>query len=404
MKIAIVSGDDVSARDRADIDNDGCGQLCGALAGHGHDVTAYLRRSNRRTADVATETGYRMVAVCAGPAEALSPPQVLPYVGDWAAELASLWSSDPPDIVHAFGWLGGMAAQLAARQQDLPTVQTFHGLAATTPTMHDSPGVRPCPEQLRLEPLLARNATWATGGSSDELDALARLRRGRGRLSILSTGVDVERYTPVGPALARTDMHRIVCAAPNPLPCNGFDQIIRVLPRLSGAELVVAETTVPETAQDTDWSEQRGELKELAAQLGVSDRVWFMGTVTADELSSVLRSADVVACTPWQSPRATTALQAMASGVAVVAVSVGALADTVVHPVTGLLVPAAHPADLAGALKTLQEQRFRCEGMGATGRLRAESRFGWGRIALDTLHIYDRVNSLRQSRVVANAG
>ncbi|OOK75755.1 group 1 glycosyl transferase domain protein [Mycobacterium kansasii] len=31
---------------------------------------------------------------------------MLPYLGDWAAELAAVWSSDPPDVVHALGWLG----------------------------------------------------------------------------------------------------------------------------------------------------------------------------------------------------------------------------------------------------------------------------------------------------------
>lgn len=401
MRIAIVSGDDVSARDRADVGNGGCNQLCGALAAHGHDVTAYVRRSNRRRTDVGAETGYHMVPVCAGPAEALSPPQVLPYVGDWAAELASAWVSDPPDVVHAFGWLGGMAAQLAAREQGLPTVQSFYGLASTMP---GDPGAGRYPEQLRLEPLLARNATWATGGSSDEVDALARMRRGRAGLSILATGVDVERYTPVGPALARTDMHRIVCAAPNPSPCDGFDQTIRALPKLAGTEVIIAETAAADPLQDTDQAGGRAELEGLATQLGVSDRVRFLGTVAADELPSVLRSADVVTCTPRQSPRATTALQAMASGVAVVAVSVGALADTVVHPVTGLLVRPDQPAELISALKTLQEQSFRREGMGATGRLRAESRYAWSRLALDTLHIYDRVDSLRQSRVVAGTG
>ncbi len=58
-------------------------------------------------------------------------------------------------------------------------------------------------ERERIEPLLARNATWVTGESSVGVDALARFRHGRARLSILSGGVDVERFSPVGPAAAR---------------------------------------------------------------------------------------------------------------------------------------------------------------------------------------------------------
>ncbi|HUH72155.1 MAG TPA: glycosyltransferase [Mycobacterium sp.] len=67
-----------------------------------------------------------------GPRAVASPPKVLPYVGDWADTLGRVWSTDRPDVVHAYGWLGGLATQLAARRQRISTVQTFLGLAATS--------------------------------------------------------------------------------------------------------------------------------------------------------------------------------------------------------------------------------------------------------------------------------
>ncbi|WP_204081558.1 glycosyltransferase [Mycobacterium riyadhense] len=388
MRIAIVHDDDLSADD--------CKQLCAALTARGHDVTAYFRRQHRDAAMMA-EDDFRLVAMRAGPAKALSAQEVLPFVGDCAAQLARVWSADRPDVVHGYGWLGGLAAQLAARQLCLPTVQSFHGLVS----MMGTAGALPVnAERVRLVPLLARNATWVTGGSNDDIDALARLRHSRSRLSVLSTGVDVQRYSPVGPALARTDLHRVLCLEPNPLSCNGFDKAVRVLGKLAGTELVCAESA----ASDHRHSKERGRLKHLAAELGVSERARFLGSVVADELPALLRSADVVVCTPEQAPRATTALQAMASGVAVVATAVGALADTVVHSVTGLLVSPNKPSELHGALKTLQEQSFRCEGMGATGRLRAESRFTWDRVALDAMRIYEQARASYHTRHVAHAG
>ncbi|VBA59747.1 Mannosylfructose-phosphate synthase [Mycobacterium attenuatum] len=392
MKIAIVSDDHAIGA----IDTDDYGQLCAALVNHGHDVTAFVRR--RSTFGDAATDGYRTVAVSAGPVAAVPSEQVLPYVGDWAAELARLWSSDPPDVVHALGWLGGLAAQLAAKRLQLPTVQSFHGLAPLMrpDTAVGSPGGS---ERARLEPLLARNAAWVTGGSSTEVSALARLRRTRARLSLLAPGVDVRRYTPVGPELARTEQHRIVCVAPDPFPDSGFDEMVRVLPKIPAAELVIAETAAPGSGH----REARRALENLAAQLRVSDRVRLAGRVTAGELPALLRSADVVACTPRQAPRANAALQAMASGVAVVAVSTGALADTVVHSVTGFLVPPDNPRELALALKTLQGHSFQCAGMGAAGRLHAESRFSWDRIALDALNIYCQVSPVDRRDPVASA-
>lgn len=377
MRIAVVSGDDIVSDDPH--------QLCAALAARGHEVTEFVRGKGSRRAGTGAD-GHRTLSVPVGPRAPESASDVLPYVGDWAGALSREWSAEAPDVVHAYGWLGGLAAQLAARRREIPTVQSFLGLA-TTGAAPEPGGASSEGERRRVEPLLARSATWVTGESSDDVDALSRLRRSRARVSTLTSGVDVERFNSCGPALARTDLHRILCLAPNPLPCNGFDIVIRALVRVPAAELVVAETEAPNREHD----EARVRLQLLAAELGVSDRVQFAGTVAGDELPMLLRSADAVACTPRRPPRPTAVLQAMASGVAVVAYGVGVLRDAVVDNVTGLVLrPAGAPSRLSNALRSLLAQRFQCESMGSAGRSRALSRYGWDRIALDCLNIYQR--------------
>jgi len=127
----------------------------------------------------------------------------------------------------------------------------------------------------------------------------------------------------------------------------------------------------------------------------VAERVRFAGTVADDELPMLLRSADVVACVPRQPPRATTVLRAMASGVAVVALPVGVLTDAVVDAVTGLVLSAERPGELATTLRSLLAQSFQCQAMGAAGRSRALSRFTWDRVALDALNIYRQLGPRR---------
>jgi glycosyltransferase involved in cell wall biosynthesis len=381
MKIAIVTGDDLFS--------DAPEQLCAALAARGHEATVYVRRQRRRPAELSTDGDHRVISIHVGPSAVASAPAVLPYVGDWAATLERVWSSDRPDVVHAYGWLGGLAAQLAARRQRIPTVQTFQGLAATS-RWRSGGGQEG--ERERIEPLLARGATWVTGECSADVDVLARLRRGRTRVSTLGSGVDVDRYSPVGPAAARNSLHRVLCLAPNPLWSNGFDIAIRALPRVMGAELVIAETA----ADDRRHDQARAQLERLAAELKVADRVGFAGTVGGDELPMLMRSADVLACTPRQPPRATSVLQAMASGVAVVTLPVGVLTDAVVDAVTGLVLSQQSPAAVATALRNLLAQSFQCQSMGAAGRSRAVSRFTWDRIALDSLNIYRQFESQRR--------
>lgn len=379
MKIAIVIGDDFVGDDPA--------RLGTALTGLGHDVTVYVRQRDRRTEQKRPDRGHRIVSVRVGPGAVRSAVDVLPFVGDWAATLEQQWSCDQPDIVHAYGWLGGLAAQLAARRKGRLTIQTFQGFAALSKRPEAATGEGAARE--RLEALLARNAGWVTVESTSELETVARLRHGRERASVLTGGVDVERYTPVGPAFDRTDAHRVLCLAPNPLPSNGFDIAIRALPRVPGAEIVVAETDPTNPEND----EARANLKRLATELAVADRVRFAGAVPGSELPMLMRSIDVLACTPRQPPRATAALQAMASGVAVVGVPVGVLNDVVVTDVTGQLLSDDNPKELATVLRNLAAERFRCEGMGAAGRNRAMSRYTWERIALDSLAIYGRLSA-----------
>lgn len=387
MKIAIVGGDDFVGDDP--------GRLCGVLAAQGQDVTAYLRQTHRDPGKVCTtgtspDRRYRALGMHVGPATVCKDADLLPFVGDWAATLDHLWSSDQPDIVHAYGWLGGLAAQLAARRQNLPTVQTFQPLAVAS-RPRSGGDKRKVTERERIEPLLARNATWVTVESSTDINALARLRRGRARVSVLASGVDVEQYTPVGPLADRSSLHRVLSLAPNPLSGNGFDIAIRAMPKVPGTELLVAETDVTDRSHDR----ARNSLKRLATELGVADRVRFVGTIAGDELSMMVRSADVVACTPRQPPRATSALAAMASGVAVVALPVGVLIDVVVDSVTGLVLSSENTSELAAALRSLLTQKFQCQSMGSAGRSRALSRFTWDRVALDAMNIYRQLSTQR---------
>lgn len=375
LRIAIVGGDDVVGDDPQ--------QLSGALAAQGHDVTLSQRRGGRRAA---AAEGYRRFPVPVGPRAAAPPGEVLPYVGEWAAKLERGWSTRRPDIVHAYGWLGGLAAQLAARRQRIPTVQTFLGLAATSRAQTGSR----VDERERIEPLLARSAEWATGESGADLDALARVRHSRSRVSALTCGVQAERYNPAGPAADRGGPRRILCVVPNPLWHNGVDISVRALPKVPDAELVIAEND----ATNRDHDDARAHLRGLASGLGVADRVRFAGRIDDDELPALIRSAEVVVSTPRQPPRATTVLQAMASGVVVVAATVGVLGDVVLDDITGLLTPPENPAAVAAALRRLLAQHFQCESMGAAGRSRAQSRFGWDRIALDALNIYHGIGAL----------
>ena len=362
-------------------------ELSAALTRRGHRVTVYTRRDDPGLPEcVEAPPGYRVVHVPAGPPEHLPKDELLQYMGPFAQFLDAQWTADRPDVTHAHYWMSGIATELAARHLNLPTVQTFHVLGVVKRRHHGAQDSTP-QERLRMEAMVARGATWVAAACTDEVFELMRMGRSRSRTSVVPCGVDLDRFTPAGPAAPRGAQHRIVSVG-RFAPRKGFDIVIRTLPVMPNTEFVIVGG--PDRSElDSDPEARR--LRKLAAELGVADRVRLYGRVARADMPAILRSADVVACTQWYEPFGIVPLEAMACAIPVVASAVGGMLDTVVHDVTGRLVPAKRPAALADAVNHLLRDAFLRRSLGAAGRDRARARYSWDRIAADTLRIYDRL-------------
>jgi glycosyltransferase involved in cell wall biosynthesis len=218
-------------------------------------------------------------------------------------------------------------------------------------------------------------------------------------MSVVPCGVNLELFTPNGPKAPRAKRHRIVSVG-RFVPRKGFDVVVRALPAMPNTELVIVGGPAK---SELGGDAEACRLLELAESIGVADRVHLYGSVAREDMPAILRSADVVACTPWYEPFGIVPLEAMACGVPVVASAVGGMLDTVVHDVTGRLVAPKSPADVADAVNHLVREEFLRQSLGAAGRDRARSRYSWDRIAADTLRIYDRLAPPRQQRSTATA-
>lgn len=391
MKIAMVSEHASPLAALGGVDAGGqnvhVAELSAALARRGHQVSVYTRRDDATLPDcVQTSQGYSVVHVPAGPAEQLPKDELLGYMGPFAQFLDAQWAAERPDVAHAHFWMSGIATQLAARHLKIPAVQTFHALGVVKRRHQGKQDTSP-PDRLHLEATVARSATWVAATCTDEVFELMRMGRMRDRTSVVPCGVDLDLFSPDGPVAARTERHRIVSVG-RFVPRKGFDTVVRALQHLPGTELVIVGG--PDRAAVQSDPEAR-RLLALASQLGVADRVQLYGSVARADMPAVLRSADVVACTPWYEPFGIVPLEAMACGVPVVASAVGGMLDTVVHDVTGRLVKPRSPEEVAKAVNDLLRDDFMRQSMGAAGRDRARARYSWDRVAADTERIYARV-------------
>jgi D-inositol-3-phosphate glycosyltransferase len=358
---------------------------CHVAARLGTSVVVHTRRDDPRPA--------RRVDLCrkvvvdhvdAGPAVKLPKDDLFPLMGAFAEDLRRAWSVERPDVVHAHFWMSAWATLEAARPLDLPVVVTFHALGSEKRRQQGASDTSPA-QRVELEREIAGAADVVVATSSAEVGELESMGATPRRVEVVPCGVDLALFCPDGPSAPRTPGLRRIVVCGRLVERKGVDDVLAALVGLHDVELVVIGGS-DQASLDRDPDAAR--LRRRACSLGVGHRVTLLGAVDHEQLPTLLRSADVVVCAPWYEPFGMVALEAMACARPVVATRVGGLADTVLHGQTGLLVPRRDPTALAGALRTVLDDREQARRFGLAGRRRACSTYSWDTVATATFGAY----------------
>jgi glycosyltransferase involved in cell wall biosynthesis len=196
------------------------------------------------------------------------------------------------------------------------------------------------------------------------------------KVAVIHCGVDIQVFRP-GSARAVGES----CSRPFTVLCvgtlhevKGQSYLIEACRQLAGRGIAFACHFVGDGPDRQDLARQ-------AAQAGIGDQVHFRGQLTQDEVREVLAGADVVAApsVPTRDGRRegipVALMEAMASGVPVVASRISGIPELVEDGETGLLV---EPRDVEGLARAL-EQLLRDEGLrsrlGTAGRVKVEREF-----------------------------
>jgi glycosyltransferase involved in cell wall biosynthesis len=119
--------------------------------------------------------------------------------------------------------------------------------------------------------------------------------------------------------------------------------------------------------------DQRGELEQQAAELGIEDRVTFTGPLPQNEVAAWLRRAQVMVapCRVGndgnQDALPTVLIEALAAGLPAVATPVAGIPEIIEHGVEGLIVPCGDPEALGLAIVELLDNAPRRDAMAAAG-------------------------------------
>lgn len=209
------------------------------------------------------------------------------------------------------------------------------------------------------------------------------------KLIVVPNGVDTARFRPDPQARERLSRQLpvdsdelLLLTAGNLLPIKHVEDIVR-----SCAELVRRRVRFRLlVAGDGPLG---ASLERLAATLGISDRVHWLGSVRDPAL--LMQACDMFLLASVGEAFGNVLLEAMACGVPVVASRSGGIGEVVEDGATGRLVPPRDPMTFAHAVEELAASPGTRQEMGWRGRRRAESTFGLEVFVRRTLAVYHDV-------------
>ena len=296
------------------------------------------------------------VVVALGQPSGLKPGLIL--------RLSRLFRGVGPAVVHTHDTRSLFYAAPAARLTRVPrVVHTCHGRDVRATSRQEAMA-------RHLSRLVDRYVCV-----SQEVKAQCREQGITGsRVCTILNGIDIDRFPYNGPS-----------------PDGPVVTVARLSPEKDVANLVRATAIAAHEGDDLRIEVAGGgscleDLKGLAAELGVAERVTFLGEVR--DIPALLGRARIFVLPSLSEGIPLTVLEAMARGLPVVATRVGGLPEVVIDGETGLLVPAADPPALAQAILSLSRDPDAAGRMGEAGRKRVERIFDVRRMVADYEALY----------------
>lgn len=343
-----------------------------ALGRRGHLVDIYAPRYGRRDygrigsavgeRDLGGNVRVRRRASLPFPSSTRQSRAALPSPFGWTA----LATRARPDVIHAHSFFGvGLEALAAGGWLSIPVIGTNH----TTVT-----GFAP------YIPFGAQRANayvaWfynrcdhITAPSRSVFEEMGACRLARPRTTV-SNPIDTTLFRPPRDDERDTLRERFALSGQTITyagrlgPEKNIEPLLRAVAALRDrgvfADLVIAGHGSHEAA-----------LRALAASLRITPQVRFLGTLAQDALADLLRASDIFCIMSTSETQSMVMLQAMASGVPVVAADTRALPEYV-DADNGVLVDPRDFAGLAQAFADLLAAPDRRRRLGMAGRQRAE--------------------------------
>lgn len=368
-------------------------ELARVMAKDGIAVDVFTRRVDGHSPDVVdVAPGYRVLHVTAGPAETIPIADMAAYVGEFAEGVLTMAAGERFDLVHSHYWLSGWAGVLVKEALGIPLANSFHTLGRVK-DMTRRPGEAPSSSMrvLTESQVIAMSNCVIASTPYEFEDLLEHYGASPERLCTSPPGVDHSVFSPGDKSEARVwlglDEGPLVLFVGRIQPLKGIDTAIQALAKVDGGFTPEPELVIVGGPSGPDGAAEVATIDQLAADLGVAERVHRVGPQPHKQLAEFYRAADVLVMPSRSETFGLVAAEAQACGLPVVAADVGGLPFVVADGESGFLVSGHDPAAYAAAISQILADSQLAADL-SRGALEYSQRFSWPATAARLQELY----------------
>ena len=379
-----------------------------ALAQSGVHVDVYTRWDSAAKKEVVrVHPNLRVIRVEAGIRAYVPRDDFIGLIDEFVAGVRKNIERDQLryDVLFTHYWYSGIIGMEVARAYRLPISHVFHSIGRARRealAIEDPTGVNDRFFAVRdqWEKRIAHDTTGIIATSPMERDDIVNLFGAPpGKFSVVPHGVDVELFKPRSKNVVREELGlptdaRLVLYVGRLERRKGVSTLLEAIRDLNDGPrpvdlCVIGDGLAPSAMRSDD---EAARLRRISDELGIADRVHFLGARSQAETARYFAAGDVCAVPSYYEPFGLVPVEAMACGTPVVASRTGGMRHTVDDGVTGHLVQPRSVADLSAKLRAVLDNGR--EFYAQAARDRVLRHFRWSMTVRETKrHLSDLVRS-----------
>ena len=353
------------------------------LSRQGFSVDMFTRKTTPEQPNIVKHNDYcRTIRLTTGAATFVQRDDLFAHLPNFVESLLSFQeeSDIQYDLFHTNYWLSGWVGLQLKRILGVKQVHTYHSLGAVkyNAVSHIPPVAK---TRLYVEKECLEEVDCVIATTPQEKEHMRSLVSRKGTIEVIACGTDIQSFGGMSRPQARQRLEipsdsKVVLFVGRFDARKGIETVVRAvsLSRLreyADLRLIIVGNYMHGEADEGEYLR----IKNLIDQLGIGHLTSFQAHVYHDHMPVYYASADVCVVPSHYEPFGLVAIEAMASGVPVVASDVGGLQFTVVPEETGLLIPPKHELEFAKAIDRMLTEPQWSNTLGENGRERVKKLF-----------------------------